>query len=172
MAGQARVEHRASPYLRVDGRTLSGTAVLYGDRANLGWAEEEIRAGAFAPLSPDVRMTVQHDRGRLIARTGAGLTMVEGDDRLDFRAELIGTREADDVLLGVRHGLLRGVSVEMIVTEEEMRGDLRIVHKATLGGISVVDEPAYKGSVLTARWELIGAAPQPRARRRRLWQLL
>ena len=88
------VELRAAP----DGRRLEGVAVRYGDVAALPWGKERFEAGAFADRMSDVRLTVQHDRGRPLARTGAGLTLDDNAERLALAAELPVTREADDTL--------------------------------------------------------------------------
>ena len=152
--------------LRADsgGRTLTGVVVRYGDRASLYGFTELVRAGAFS--FDDVILNVQHDRGRALARTGGGLTLQDGPDRMTMRAALPETREADDVLALVRSGVLRGLSVGMKVDRDEWRRvggrDRRIVTKAVIRHIAVVDTPAYRDSSVQAR----AKAP----RRWRLWR--
>ena len=155
------VELRAAP----EGRRLSGVAVRYGDVAALPWGKERFEAGAFADRMSDVRLTVQHDRGRPLARTGAGLTLDDNAERLALAAELPVTREADDTLTLVRAGVLRGLSIEFRAVVERMEGETRVISRATLGAISVVDEPAYPASEVEARR---AAMPAP-ARWRRVW---
>ena len=67
------LEHRAVE-LRQDGRTLTGRAVTYGDVARLPWGVVEIiEARAFGRVDAiDILLNVQHDRKRMIARTGGG----------------------------------------------------------------------------------------------------
>ena len=170
------IEHRQSPYVRLNGRALEGVAVLYGDRANLGWTTEQIQPGAFAPLPQDVMLRMQHDRGRPIARTGgSGLVLADSPTALEYRAELPNTRDADDVIEMVKTGILRGNSVELHVIADRMEGDTRIVERAALLGLSVVDDPAYKGSKLEARWNdvlTVSFPGAPTRKRRRIWQLL
>ena len=75
-------------------RRLTGTAVRYGDTAALPWGgTERIEAGAFQPIG-DVILNASHDRGRPLARTGAGLELVDGRDALRMTATLPETREA------------------------------------------------------------------------------
>ena len=152
--------------LRADseGRRLSGVGVRYGDVARLPWGRERIVAGAFAPLG-DVILNASHERAAPLARVGAGLTLDDTTERLAFSAELPATRAADDVLTLVRTGVMRGASVEMRVTAERFESGVRVVERATLAAIGVVDEPAYPASEVEARR---AAMPAP-ARRRRFW---
>ena len=148
------------------GRTLTGTAVRYGDVAAFPWGRERIVAGAFQPLS-DIVLNFQHDRGRPLARTGGGgLTITDDSAALEIRAELPETREADDCLELVRKSIVRGLSVEFISNREKFEGDdLRIIERATLFAVAVVDEPAYSQSEVAAR-QRATRPPAPRTLRR------
>ena len=153
--------------LRQDGeRRLTGTAVRYGDVARLPWGvEERIEAGAFAPVG-DVILNAQHDRTTPLARTGGGgLEIADGRDALTIAATLPATRAADDVLELVRSNVLRGLSVEFLPTTERMEGALRIIERAKLSAIGVVDTPAYPQSEVEARTAKLLA----RARRLQFW---
>lgn len=111
---------------------------------------ERFLAGAFPDLS-DVRLDVQHDRRRILTRTGAGLEMTDGPSALEFAAELPGTREADDALELVRRKVLRGASVEFIATSERAESGVRVIEGAELVAVSIVDNPAYRDSKIEAR---------------------
>ena len=163
------IEIRAALELRADQerRLLSGIALKYGDTAQLaGGLQERFEAGAFADLS-DVRLDVQHDRGRILTRTGSGLVLEDSADALRFSAELPETREADDTLRLVSANILRGASIGFRSLEDRLEGRVRVVAKAALGAVSVVDNPAYGQSVIEARW----AEPRQLARFR-TWYLL
>lgn len=149
------------------GRTLTGTAIRYDDVALLPWGRERIESAAFQPLG-DIVLNFQHDRGRPLARTGAGLTLTDSATALEIRAELPKTREADDVLELVKERVVRGLSVEFVTDREKFEGDdLRIIEKATLVGIGVVDSPAYSQSEISARMsEKETRRPAPRTLRR------
>ena len=137
--------------VRADGRTLAGVAVRYGDLASFPWGEERIEVGAFAPVG-DVVLNVQHDRAAPLARTGgAGLVLDDSAERLEVRAELPPTRAADDVLELVRRGVMRGLSVEFRVVAERLDGQVRVIERAALSGVAVVDTPAYPQSDVEAR---------------------
>lgn len=141
------VELRADP----EGRRLSGVAVRYGDVAP-GF-EERFEPGAFGDVDrADVVLNVQHDRGRPLARTGGGgLSLEDAGDALRMAATLPVTREADDTLALVRAGVLRGLSVEFRPLQERSEGGVRIVERAALSGLAVVDRPAYPASTVAAR---------------------
>lgn len=137
-----------------DGRIIQGTLAPYGTDAVIGGKFiERIKAGAFS--WDDVTLNVMHDRGRIIARTDAGLTLADGPDRLSVRAELPETRAATEALEAVRAKLLRGFSVEMRVQADTwtQAGDkpLRLIERAVLVGASLVDRPAYRGAEVAAR---------------------
>ena len=144
------LERRAVSEFRADGRVLSGTAVTYGELANVYGTLERFEPASFADLS-DVRLDVQHDRRRLLTRTGSGLVLTDGESALTFRAELPITREADDTLELVRKQILRGASVEFIATSERVEDRTRVIGGAELLAVSIVDNPAYRSSRVEAR---------------------
>ena len=153
------MEYRFTPELRADGRALEGTAIRYGDIARLGSVRERFEPRSVTPAADGVILNVQHDRNRPLARTGerGGLELLDSSDALRLRAALPNTREADDTLELVRRGVLRGLSVEFDIIRERWDGMLRIVERALLSGIGVVDRPAYPQSAVHARRDATGA---------------
>lgn len=150
-----------------EGRRLTGTAVVYGDEARIGpRLRERFEPGAFDPLPDDYTLTVQHDRGRIIARPGVGLELRDSAEALSMVAELPDTPRADEALADVRAGLLRGLSLEFVARRERIEGDVRIIERAHLSRLSLVDSPAYPRSVVEAREALL---PKPTKARRPLW---
>ena len=148
--------------LRHDGRRLTGTAVRYGDTARMPWGRERFEAGAFAPLG-DVILNASHDRARPLARTaGGGLVLDDGPEALTIDATLPETREADDILVLVRNGVMRGLSIEFYPVTESLVDEVRVISRAQLTGIGVVDTPAYSDSEVQARMKM---APMPYNRR-------
>ena len=65
----------------------------------------------------------------------------------------------------MRAGVLRGLSIEFRAVVERMEGETRVISRATLGAVSVVDSPAYPQSEVEARR---AAMPAP-GKRRRFW---
>ena len=151
--------------VRAEGRLLSGTAVRYGDVASFAWGQERIEPGAFVPLG-DAILNAQHDRTTPLARTeGGGLILVDSEAALEIRAELPPTRSADDVLELVRAKVMRGLSIEFQALQERSEANVRVIERARLVGVAVVDTPAYPASAIEAR---CAAIPRP-GRRRRVW---
>lgn len=168
--------------VRTDGRTVSGVAVPYGEVTTLPGFRERFAAGAFGAdvAGGDVRLDLQHRRERLLARTGAGLTLTDGAAQLRFSALLPAIRDADDALTMLRAGLLRGASVEFRAITDEWADDLRTIVRARLVAIGLVDSPQYAGAVAEARAKLADHSPATSddsrpltdVERRRYWCLL
>ena len=114
---------------------------------------ERFEPGAFGDLSgADVILNRQHLRAAPLARTGGGgLTLADGPDALRMSADLPETREAADALTLVRAGILRGLSVEFRALRERIERGVRVIVRAKLIRIGLVDEPAYKGAGVEAR---------------------
>ena len=158
---------------RLEGRSLSGIALRYGDEARLAWGvTERIEAGAFGDISSaDVILNEMHNRDRPLARTGGGgLTLIDDSQSLRIRAELPATAAANDVLALIRGKVYRGLSVEFIAERESQTDDLRIIQSAKLLGVAVVDRGAYPASHVEAmRSRFASMRPASRARARRIW---
>ena len=159
------VERRFAAF-RAEGGTVAGVAVPYGVASQIGTFRETILAGAFGTI-PEIRVNVQHDRGRSIAvnRQGGGLELADSAEALRARVELPEHGEGPAIRELVERGVLAGFSVEMRVTKDRWEGRARTVERAHLVGLALVDQPAHAGAVaeLEARF---AAAP---ATRRRVW---
>ena len=147
------IERRFAELRQGPGRTLEGVAIRYGDVAPMPWGAERFEAGAFGDVgNADVILNVQHSRERPIARTGGGgLVLADTPDALTIRADLPVTRESDDALALVRAGVLRGLSVEFRPVAERLEADVRVIERAALAAVAVVDTGAYPGSTVEAR---------------------
>ena len=150
----------------VDRRLLEGTALVYGDVAQIPGGEETFTAGAFGDVSAiDMLLNFQHDRRRPLARTGGGgLVLTDSPERLEVSATLPNTREADDALELVRKRILRGLSIEFMTMRRRQEGTRAVITSARLGGLGLVDIPAYKASTIAAR-----AEDHKATKRRKLW---
>ena len=158
------IEERRYSELRQEGaRLLSGVAVRYGEIATgVPW-KERFERGAFGNVDGlDVFADVQHERGRLLARTGGGgLVLQDGPEALRLAVDVPETREGDDALTLVRKGVLRGWSVQFRALQEHQDGAVRAIDRARLTRIGLVDVPAYPGSIVEAR---AGAMPMAEVR--------
>ena len=150
----------------LDGRVLTGPAVVYGDEARIGGRfRERVEAGAYE-INPNATLTIQHLREAVVARTGAGLTLTDSPAGVAMVADLPVSPRADQLLADVRNGLMRGLSVEQHVLRDRYDGSLRVIEKAILVRLSVVDIGAYPQSVVEAREALLEAQEPPKRRRR------
>ena len=152
---------------------VDGIAIRYGDEATLPGFRERFEAGAFGDVGAlDVIANVQHDRGRPLARTGGGgLTFTDEATALRAGLDLPATRDGEDAAALLRRGVLRGFSLEFRVDAERFEAGVRIVERAALRGLALVDRPAY-GESLAAIAERAAAAdgiPRNNLRRRRVW---
>ena len=145
------VERRYTELRHDSGRRIAGVAVRYGDVAQLPWGRERFGPLAFAPLG-DVILNTQHDRRTPLARTdGGGLVLHDSPTELRIEAALPKTQAADDALELVKAGVFRGLSMEFQATSERMEGGVRVIDKAVLSGVAIVDTPAYPASEVEAR---------------------
>ena len=77
----------------------------------------------------------------MLARTGDRLAVTDTERALEVRAEL---RDGAALTL-LRRGVLRGLSVEFRSLAERQDGAVRVIERATLEGLGLVDVPAYSG---------------------------
>ena len=142
--------------LEADGGALRlrGVAIRYGDVALVPY-RERVLPRAFGDVSAiDAIMNRQHQRNRAIARTGGGgLVLIDSPTELRFEADLPDSAEARDTVNLVRHGVLRGASIEYGVPHggERLVDGIVTVERGLLTGIGVVDDPAYPDSTIQAR---------------------
>ena len=151
----------------LQGRVLTGPALVYGDIADQGRFKETFAVGAFGNthLSELVRLNLQHDRGRLLSRVGSGMVLTDSLEQLYLSADIAATRDGDDAIELFNKRILRGLSVEIQPIADKFVGRLRTITKAMLTGIGLVDVPAFPKSVPdNIRW-----AVEVESRGRRLW---
>ena len=144
--------------VRARGRRLEGYAALFGVRARIGTLEEEIGSGAFTGSlrsGRDVLALVDHDPGRLLARTRSGTLRLSQDSRgLAFDLDVPDTSEGRDVLALAERSDLGGMSFGFTVAQggESRANGVRRLDAIHLHEISVVKaHPAYEGTQVQAR---------------------
>lgn len=151
------MERRAlAAELRAKGRRLEGYAATFGVRAEISDFAEVLTPGAFGKTlaaGSDVLALVDHDAGRLLARTRSKTLRLAEDSRgLAFDLDLPPTTAGNDVLALAERGDLGGMSFGFIPIEERWDGDLRELRSVDLKEISVVSSwPAYEGTIVQAR---------------------
>lgn len=139
------VEHRAGVEFRISGRTLSGTVLRYGDLSpSFG---ERFLPGSFGPTIPAVPLNLQHDAKMQILAAG-DFILSDSPRSLEIRAEL---HEGSAALRLVKAGALNGYSIEFHAKEEHREAGVRVIERAELVGIGLVDSPAYPASTAEVR---------------------
>ncbi|GEC30674.1 HK97 family phage prohead protease [Sinorhizobium fredii] len=152
------VEKRIATEVRAEGRKLVGYAATFGQETRILDFHETIAPGAFAASlrsNPDVLALVDHDAGKVLARSKNGsLTLSEDAHGLKFQIDLPETSLGRDILAMATRGDLGGMSFGFTVPEggDEWRGDKRTLRNVVLHEISVVQSfPAYGGTSVQAR---------------------
>lgn len=136
---------------RVSGRTLSGRALVYGDVApQFG---ERFVPGAFGTVPETMALNLQHDPAVVVVEAAA---LTDNERALEVRAEL---PEGSAALQLVRRGALRGFSVEFVARAERREAGVRVVERAELTGLALVDKGAYPRSVAEVRASVAHGAP-------------
>ena len=135
-------EHRAGCEFRVQGRTLSGVAMRYGDVSPD--FRERFLPGAFGEVR-SLPVNLQHDPGIVVA---ADALLADSPRELRVRADL---PEGSAALALVKRGALNGFSIEFHAKAERREAGVRVVERADLTGLALVDRGAYPGATAEVR---------------------
>ena len=130
--------------MRVSGNTLSGVVIRYGDISP--GHKERFVSGAFSPV-PDVPMRLQHDKNMEVLPAGK-FALNDFPHQLEIRADLPAGSAALEL---VRRGALSGFSCEFHSLLESRSMGVRVIRRAKLVGIALVDIPSYPSSVAEVR---------------------
>ena len=135
-------ELRAGAEFRVQGRTLSGVVLRYGDIAPD--FRERFMPGAFGEVR-EIAVNLQHDPSLIVAERAA---LADSPRALEVRADL---PEGSAALELVRRGALSGFSIEFRARAERRDAGVRVVERADLTGLALVDRGAYPQSKAEVR---------------------
>ena len=135
-------EVRAGGEARLAGRTFSGVAMPYGTISPD--FRERFEPGAFGEVGV-VDVNLQHDPGIVLARAAS---LSDGPEALRVAATLA---EGSGALALVRRGALGGFSVEFHAKAERREAGVRVVERAELTGLALVDRPAYPAAAAEVR---------------------
>ena len=136
-------EHRAGGEFRVAGRTLSGHALVYGDVSPD--FRERFLPGAFGTVPTTIAINLQHDPSVVVAERAV---LADSPRALHVRADL---PERSAALALVRRGALNGFSIEFHAKDERRESGIRVVERADLTGLALVDAGAYPGATAEVR---------------------
>ncbi len=156
--GPRETRQAASVTLAAYGRTLEGYAAVFNEETRISGFHEVVLPGAFRESlrsGTDVLCLVDHDPGKLLARTRSGTLRLEEDGKgLHFEIDLPDTSIARDVLALVQRGDVGGCSFAFTVKRggEAWQGKRRELRSVALHEISLVHAwPAYKNTSVQAR---------------------
>ena len=142
--------------LRAHGRRLTGTVMQYGDVATIaGVGAERFSAFAFDEYlrhGRGTRLNVMHEPDLIVASTRRGdLAFTDSPEALTMAATLPAGNAYDSVLALVGDGLTNGLSVEFHAIDERRTNGVRVIQRATLPALGIVDDPAYSASGVEVR---------------------
>ena len=140
----APLEFRQDETRESPGR-LTGVLLRYEVRADD--RPEMFMRGALYWPPEGVIVNQQHNRQMLITRV---VPFLDGDE-LRIDTALPNTTAGRDAATNVREGILTGLSVEFQSEREGRRNGLRVISRARLGGMGLVDSSSYKGSTVEVR---------------------
>ena len=124
----------------------------YGSIGEGPHGPEVFLPGSFGNVEQaDILLNVQHDRSRVLARAPGTMRLIDSNSVLTLTAKPPDTAEARDAKLMVRAGVLQGLSIEFNAKEQEQRNGVRVISRAELVGVGLVDRPAYPESTVEAR---------------------
>ena len=148
-------EHRRGELRRLSGRRLSGVVMEYGCEAQIpGVGRERFSVFAFDSYlrsGRGTRLNLQHDDALTIGSTGDVLTLTDSPAELRMVAELPAGDVYDSVLALVGDDLTRGLSAEFRALNERLTNGVRVIQRATLPALGIVDDPAYSASGVEVR---------------------
>lgn len=152
------IETRIATEVRAEGRKLTGYAATFGNETRVLDFHETIAPGAFAASlrsNPDILALVDHDSGKVLARTKSGsLKLWEDAKGLAYEIALPETSLGRDILAMATRGDLGGMSFGFTVPDggDTWQGDKRTLRSVELYEISIVQSfPAYGGTSVQAR---------------------
>ena len=136
------IERREGLEFRVQGRTLSGRALVYGDVSPD--FNERFLPGAFGEVRT-IPINLQHDPAIIVAPDAL---LTDTPRELRVRADL---PEGSAALTLIRRGALSGFSIEFHAKAERRDAGIRVVERAELTGLALVDRGAYPESTAEVR---------------------
>lgn len=152
------LEKRSYPAvtLRAAGRKLEGYAAVFNTETRIGSFNERIAPGAFTKTlteNNDILALVDHDKGKLLARTASGsLKLSEDAKGLHFALDLPDTQLGRDIQALAERRDLGGMSFGFLVTDDKWNGNIRELRSVNLIEISVVQAfPAYTTTEIALR---------------------
>lgn len=139
----AVLEFRAEQH---EGRThVKGYVVKYGDVATVAGRQEKFIPGSLS-LHTYVRANQMHNRQQLLGLSGKNLALELRADGLYADLTIPQTALGNDTIALINDGVLNGFSAEFLALSSGIEDRTRIVRRARVYGVGLVDVPAYDES--------------------------
>ena len=138
--------NRAAELRATAGRMLRGVVVKYGERATD--RPERFAPFAYDPLPASVPVNVQHRQSMIVTRD---VVLQDSPTELRMAARVPTGSQGDAVLGMVDSGMLCGLSSEFVAIHDSRVAGVRVVMRALLAGVGVVDDPSYASSTVEIR---------------------
>ena len=144
--------------IRVEGRTISGVVMRYGE---VSPTHKERFAPGSLRMADAVHLDLFHDPERAVAwHPGGGLELSDRGEALELSAELPPIPAANRALDEIRTGKAAGLSVEFRALKESRVAGVRVIEEAELSGVGIVARPSYEGARVEARSRRHGRWPR------------
>lgn len=125
---------------------IEGYAVYWDRESDIGGFMEKFARDSLMESEDGVSLYFQHDKKKLLANTKSGtLKFMPDDQGMRYEAKL--PESAKDIKELVDRQDIQGVSVGMVVEDDDYMGMNRTIHKAELFELSLVDKPAHETSL-------------------------
>jgi len=133
---------------KVEGRTLSGTAHVYGT-VTVDGRNHSFQPGVFAKsiAAGKVKSFAWHDESKLLGSQKAGtLRLEDGADGLQFSVDLPETTDGENLRALTQRGEDLGVSFSVLPRASKLVKGVRIFSDAELISVDPVAMPAFEGT--------------------------
>ena len=152
---------------------LEGYPSVFDQEIDFGYFRESVAKGAFeTSLKDDEQVLLHaHDSANVMSSTPDNMTLKENDHGLAMEATLNKSSIARDVYEMVDAGDLNGMSIGFAILEERMvredgKSTLYIIEKARLYEASTTPFPAYEGTEVNARAQVLSVETRERREKR------
>ena len=132
---------------KVEGRTLSGTAHVYGS-VTVDGRNHSFAPGAFAKsiAAGKVKSFAWHDETKLLGSMKAGTLRLEDGDSLQFSIDLPETTDAENLRALAARGEDLGMSFSVAPKTSKLVKGVRVFSDVDLVSVDPVAMPAFEGT--------------------------
>lgn len=140
-------EFRFNQLSAYDGNTVSGYAIKWNEGSYVPQRgqTEVFKRGSLKIPESGISLDYQHNKLKLLGHSRKSLKLKEDDVGLWFECKL--PDSAVDIKEAIKRGDVGGASIEFFSKKDSVSGSKRVVEDALLHSLSLVANPAHKGSI-------------------------